>query len=355
MGSDSPELSFLSLHAIISFFVFLIIQKKSNKLFNGALLDNDFSKPQAFHEYPIARSGGFASIIVLINFFILYFFLFEKFFFDYLVVCSFLFILGFIDDLKIKIDPNIRLLVMIIVLVSSILLFSINIERIDFIFLNKWLQNDFFKIFFVLCCLLFIINGANLIDGYNGLLGLHLIIINIILTFVNLENQHFEMVYLLGGQIIILITFVLYNFPFAKIFFGDSGSYVFGALTALNVIKTNNLNPEISSFFFCILLFYLFFEVFFSFFRKIIFRRSPLRPDSGHLHMLIYKKITKFKTKEQSNYLTSVIINLSFLLIVLPSLFFKGNSSVCISLFFLLLFAYTLVYYKFYKTSFNDF
>ena len=331
MGSDSPELSFLSLHAIISFFVFLIIQKKSNKLFNGALLDNDFSKPQAFHEYPIARSGGFASIIVLINFFILYFFLFEKFFFDYLVVCSFLFILGFIDDLKIKIDPNIRLLVMIIVLVSSILLFSINIERIDFIFLNKWLQNDFFKIFFVLCCLLFIINGANLIDGYNGLLGLHLIIINIILTFVNLENQHFEMVYLLGGQIIILITFVLYNFPFAKIFFGDSGSYVFGALTALNVIKTNNLNPEISSFFFCILLFYLFFEVFFSFFRKILReRKSPLFPDQKHLHMLIYKiLLKKNNNKYKSNYSVSILINLAYFVLTVPAIFMMNDGMFC--------------------------
>ena len=72
MGSDSPELSFLSLHAIISFFVFLIIQKKSNKLFNGALLDSDFSKPQAFHISPIARCGGLATIILLMNFIFMY-------------------------------------------------------------------------------------------------------------------------------------------------------------------------------------------------------------------------------------------------------------------------------------------
>ena len=50
---------------------------------------------------------------------------------------------------------------------------------------------------------------------------------------------------------------------------GDGGAYLFGTFTALNVIETNNLNPNISSFFFTILLFYLFFEVFFSFFRKL--------------------------------------------------------------------------------------
>ena len=42
-----------------------------------------------------------------------------------------------------------------------------------------------------------------------------------------------------------------------------------GSLVALNTIITNNLNQNYSSFFFCILLFYLFFEVFFSFIRKI--------------------------------------------------------------------------------------
>ena len=66
----------------------------------------------------------------------------------------------------------------------------------------------------------------------------------------------------LVSQIIILLSFLLFNFPSAKIFLGDSGAYLFGALTSLNTIITNNLNPKISSFFFCTLLFYLFFEVF---------------------------------------------------------------------------------------------
>ena len=41
------------------------------------------------------------------------------------------------------------------------------------------------------------------------------------------------------------------NYPSAKIFLGDSGAYTMGALAALNTITTNNLNPNISSFFFC--------------------------------------------------------------------------------------------------------
>ena len=126
---------------------------------------------------------------------------------------------------------------------------------------------------------MFVINGANLIDGFNGLLAINLIIINIILAYINMNNENLEFAILLISQIIILLSFLLFNFPSAKIFLGDSGAYIFGALTGLNTIITNNLNPKISSFFFCTLLFYLFFEVFFSFFRKLKLKKSPIYPD----------------------------------------------------------------------------
>ena len=43
-------------------------------------------------------------------------------------------------------------------------------------------------IFIFLFCFLFIINGANLIDGFNGLLALQLIIINGFLLIINLDK-----------------------------------------------------------------------------------------------------------------------------------------------------------------------
>ena len=54
MQSDFFEFSLLSIFSFLSFFSFFIIQKLSNKLFNGLLFDNDFEKPQAFHQklYP---------------------------------------------------------------------------------------------------------------------------------------------------------------------------------------------------------------------------------------------------------------------------------------------------------------
>ena len=69
MGPESIEASFLSIFALISFFIFLLTSKFSDKIKNGALLDKNFTKPQAFHDTPITRSGGIAIIISLTVFF----------------------------------------------------------------------------------------------------------------------------------------------------------------------------------------------------------------------------------------------------------------------------------------------
>ncbi len=354
MQPESIELGFLSIFALITFFIFLITSKYSNKINNGILLDQDFSKPQAFHKEAVARSGGIASILSLFVFLTFYYLLYSQILYDYVLICSSLFVLGYLDDLKIKIKPNTRLILMVILLAIFINLQSIQIDNIDLIFLNSWLKNEIFSNIFVILCFLFIVNGANLIDGFNGLLAINLIIINSILLFINLNNNHLEFSFFLTGQIIILISFLLFNFPKAKVFLGDSGSYLLGSLVALNIITTNNLNPLISSFFFCILLFYLFFEVFFSFFRKVYQNKLPFLPDSMHLHMLCFKKINKVFGPERGNYINAVVINCVFLALILPSVYFADNSLVCKYWFFSLIIIYLLVYFRLYRLTKNQ-
>ena len=362
MQTDSIELGFLSIFALFTFFIFLIIKKYSFKIYDGKLIDSDFSKPQAFHSEPVSRSGGIAALISLFLFLGIYYLLYTKLLIEYFFVCLSLFAVGYLDDTKTKITPNKRLILMIFFLVVFINYLSIRIVNIDLLFLNTLLDNAedtifgiiFLNIFTVLC-FLFIINGANLIDGFNGLLTINLIIINSVLLFLNLSNNHLEFSFFLTGQLIILITFLLFNFPKAKMFLGDSGSYLFGSLAALNIIITNNLNPLISSFFFCILLFYLFFEVFFSFFRKIYQRKSPVLPDNEHLHMLSYKMISKKVGPNNGNYLNSIFVNLVYSTLVLPSIFFFGNSLVCKYWFFSLMLIYILFYIRLYRLTKNQF
>ena len=339
MPTDSAELSLLSLFSISTFFIFLVIKNLSKKIGNGILLDQDFDKPQAFHKDPVPRCGGLAAIISLVIYILINHLLFDEFLNDYFFLSATLFLIGFSDDLKLKINATSRLFAMIFILLLSIIFLSVNIENMDVPYLADWMQNRFFELFFILLCFLFIVNGANLIDGFNGLLAIHLIIINCILLIISLSNEQTEFALFIAAQTVIFFSFLLFNFPSAKIFLGDSGSYLFGTIITLNIIAINNANPQISSFFFSTLVFYLFFEVFFSFFRKLYQRKSPLLPDENHLHMLVYKKLIK------KNYLTSLIINTVYLFLILPAFYFMENSLFSRIWFFSLLLFYLIFYY----------
>jgi len=345
------SLNFFFIFFLISFFSIFLITKYSKHFFFNSLLDKDFLKPQAFHKEPIARIGGF-SILLLFGLFILsYLFIFDIFLKDYFTISLLLFILGFLDDLKIKIKPNIRLFLMFISLVFCISIFSIQITRSGFDFLNLWLENNIFQICFVLLCFLFVINGANLIDGFNGLLAIHFLLINSIFLVINLLNQNENISIILFTQILIVSSFLLFNFPKAKIFLGDSGSYLLGALIALNSIKTYELNSEISPFFFAGVLFYLFYEVFFSFIRKVKLKSSPLEPDRNHLHMLLHNWLSKAKNIENSNYLTSLLINSCYLFLQIPVFYFQNNGLISRYCFFSLIILYTIIYFRLYSFS----
>ena len=168
-----------------------------------------------------------------------------------------------------------------------------------------------------------------------------------------MTNENLELSVLLISQIIVFLSFLLFNFPSAKIFLGDSGAYIFGALTSLNTIITNNLNPNISSFFFCTLLFYLFFEVFFSFFRKLKQRKSPIYPDDKHLHMLSFYKISIIYGKNKGNYLNSIFINLLYLALIIPGLYLFNDPQLSRYWFFILLLIYLIIYSRLYRLTKN--
>ena len=353
MQLESIEFSFLSIFTLITFFIFLTISKYSYKIKNAALLDKDFSKPQAFHRHAISRSGGVAGIISLNIFFLIYFLLYSNALYEYIFICNLMFLIGFLDDIKIKVSPSKRLLSMIVFLFFSIHILSIEISNVNIPFLLDFLEINFFSSIFVLLCFLFVINGANLIDGFNGLLTINLVIINLILLYINISSGNSEFSIFLIAQIIILLSFLLFNFPNAKIFLGDSGSYLMGALIALNSIITNNLNPTYSSFFFSTLLFYLFFEVFFSFFRKVVQGKSPIHPDNKHLHMLTYKRVSLFFGKDKGNYMNSIIINAAYYALILPALIFAKDPLISRYWFFSLIAIYLLIYLRLYRLTKN--
>ena len=80
---------------------------------------------------------------------------------------------------------------------------------------------------------------------------------------------------------------------------------------------------------------------------------SPLKPDKLHLHMLLYNLVKKKFDLTKSNYLTSLIINLSYLILLIPAFYLKNNWLFCKIWFLFLIIIYSVSYFYLYKKNEN--
>ena len=126
-----------------------------------------------------------------------------------------------------------------------------------------------------------------------------------------------------------------------------------GALTSLNVIITNNLNPKFLLFSFVHFYLIYFLRYFSLFLRKILQKKSPIYPDDKHLHMLSFYKISNKYGKNKGNYFNSIIINLTYLILITPGLYTLDNPLLSRYWFFILLLIYLLIYFRLYRLTKN--
>ena len=269
-----------------------------------------------------------------------YLYLFDldlKFYFFLLLI----FFLGLGSDLKIFKSAFLKLLIQIFIIFLMVKYTDLQLSNIGINFIDNLNQNIYFNYLFVSFCIAIIINGSNFIDGMNGLSLGYFIIILLILVQNKLFLSEFNLNYIFIGSLIVIL---LLNFK-SLLFLGDNGSYLLGILISYILIQTYNQNI-ISPFFIALLLWYPSFELLFSILRKFNFNKSPMAPDTNHLHQLIYLFILKriLKNAVKSNNLTSFIINFYNL-----SIFFIGslnynNSEMQISLILLSVLFYIIVY-----------
>lgn len=335
----------LILPSLLSLFLLFLINIyiKKNKNSFQFFLDSDFKKPQSFHEEAILRIGGLFLIIPVLILGV--FNLDNKF---YLIINLFLlsnFFLGLIDDAKIIKNPFVRFLLFLLLNFLLIIYFKIKINNFDLYFFDYINANEFYSYLLVLFSIFFIINGSNLIDGFNGLLVIHALIISYILLFIcfyfNLENElKYILIVLIG-----LNFFLFFNFPKASFFLGDNGSFFIGSFLSFVTIMISNLSKTISPFFYAIILYYIFFEILFSVFRKIFEKKNPFYPDKYHLHMLVFYFLKRRNDLLRSNYLTSIYINTVYLITLIPVIYFYNNTFACKIYLLVLFFLYLFVYF----------
>lgn len=319
---------------IIEFSLYFILRK--SKIF----LDVQYDKPQSLHKQSIPRLGGF---LILIPFITIFYF-FDKNFqnIEILIVCVSCFLIGFFDDLKLIQSARYRFFFFILLLFFFAITLNLNIKSFGIQYLNEINENRFFSIILFVACIFAVSNGANLIDGCNGLLLIHTIFCLIILAYVSYQENVNFIFNLNLFFIIILIPIFYLNFPIAKLFMGDSGAYLCGSLLGMSAVTLNH-ESNISPFFFGSLLIYLSYEIFFSIIRKLIEKKNPFRPDDMHLHMIIYRNIKNKKIKGP-NYKTSIFVNTFNILLIIPIIFYYKNILLTKIFFVVYIIGYTFLY-----------
>jgi len=208
----------------------------------------DFPNERSSHTVPTPRGGGIA--VAIVWFITLGYILIKRNFTDNVLIYALgtgiiLAVVGIIDDIY-NISSGIRFLAQILASIIALTYLG-GLNKVDlgfYVFENTWVLTPiaFFAI-------LWFINVFNFLDGIDGYLGSELLFITLSAGFLFSSGLNI----ILG---IIVLGFLVVNWPKAKIFMGDVGSTLSGFTIAVFAIYFQN--TSISSIFIWIMLSSLF-------------------------------------------------------------------------------------------------
>jgi UDP-N-acetylmuramyl pentapeptide phosphotransferase/UDP-N-acetylglucosamine-1-phosphate transferase len=266
-----------------------------------------------------------------------------------------IFYIGILSDLLIIQKPLKKFFFQTLIVLTFLFFLNISIFSTKIFFIDFLIKYKLLAFLFTAFCLLILINGSNFLDGVNTLVcGYYMLVIIVILYlgYSNKINYDFEnFIYLLISLTVIFI----FNF-FSKTYLGDSGTFLLSFVVGYQLIDLYNINltgPKyISPVFILLLLWYPAFENLFSIIRKFLSKKNPSDPDNLHLHHLLFSYFNKKFKNYSMNSFTGMIINLYNFLIFLIGINLYNNTNILIILLILNIFIYSVLYIIFLEKFF---
>jgi len=346
---------------LISFLIalfssFLII--KYGYLHQKFSYDHDLSGVQKFHTESTPRIGGVSLFLGLI----FGFFIIENTYTPLMIIISLLpvLIIGLAEDFTKSISPAIRLIFSFFSAFIAIYLLDISIESIGWLwFDSSILDIRFFSVLITAFMIAGVTHSTNIIDGFNGLLLGYSKIVLLVLLWVAIQTEDLLIVSILFSSLGSIIGIFFFNFPKAKIFTGDGGAYLIGALLSIICLLLVKRNDDVSPWFALLLMSYPVFETFFSIYRKKFLRNiSPGLPDGIHLHMLKYKRVApllvgRINRDYKRNAVASVLIWLFITPSIIPAIFWWDNNLIMISSIIIFCIYYLWIYFSIVRFKFG--
>lgn len=213
----------------------------------------------------------------------LFYFNFHKEFIIFYLISSCFFFIGFIDD-KFKINPNIKFLIFVTLLLILIFLDSrILLKNISIFNTYLIIENNFVSTFFTIFCFLAFINAFNFFDGINLQAGFYSIFI--ILIFI-----YNDFLIIFWFTLLICIIFYLYlNFK-NLIFLGDSGSLLLSFIFSYFFIFSHNTHNLLQADEIFLIMILPGLDMIRLTVERFLNKKNPLYGDRMHIHHLVEKK-----------------------------------------------------------------
>ena len=301
------------------------------------LLDHDLSGPQKFHARAVPRVGGIGIVVGLVSAVPALWYVNPSagWLAAGLLACGIpAFGAGLIEDLTKRVSPRNRLFATAVSAALAIGFLDAVITRTDIPgvdWLVGWVACAALLTVFVVSG---IANSVNIIDGFNGLASMCVVIMLIALAYVAFQVGDPVIGGLALAGIGAVLGFFVWNFPAGLIFLGDGGAYFLGFFVAELAILLLHRNPSVSPMFPLLVCIYPVFETLFSIYRRVMLRGQPAgMPDGIHLHSLIYRRIMRWAIGKQSkrsaarrNSMTSPYLWMLCMTAVVPAMLFWDST-----------------------------
>ena len=339
-----------------SFLVTLCVVRASKALAHLAG-DHDLSGPQKFHSHAVPRIGGVGILLGVVagvallawrepgaSSWLLLF-----------LACALpAFGAGLAEDLTKTQSPRRRLFFTAVSAALAVWLIDATITRTDIPGLDWLVGLPLGALLVTVFIVAGVANAVNIIDGFNGLASMCVVIMLCGLAYVAFAvgDRLIGMLALAG--IGAVLGFFVWNFPAGLVFLGDGGAYFLGFFVAELAILLLHRNPDVSPMFPLLLCFYPVFETLFSIYRRKWLRGTPVgMPDGAHLHSLIYRRFMRWAAGEHSareltrrNSLTSPYLWMLCSLSVVPAALWFDSTAILAGFLALFGVTYVLLYWR---------
>jgi UDP-N-acetylmuramyl pentapeptide phosphotransferase/UDP-N-acetylglucosamine-1-phosphate transferase len=180
--------------------------------------------------------------------------------------------------------------------------------------------------FFYIFAIAAIANGMNLIDGVNGLCGAVALAILSALLFLAHRTGDVAMLPIISGLILLLLPFLIFNYPSGKIFLGDLGAYSLGLIVSILTVILYGRHPELNVWGAVLILIYPVTELIFTILRRILKGSSIFIPDRGHLHLKVFYFFrTQIVHKQIASTLVTPLLSILWLFPLMMILWVRHN------------------------------